>query len=77
MNSGLYRELVENFLLIEHDETNFELNDDFGYKIIKPNLINFISYPYEWCFSQLKNAALHTLNVQLKALDYENGFERL
>ena len=24
----------------------------FAYKVIKPELIEFISYPYEWCFSQ-------------------------
>ena len=70
MNSGLYKELTEQSLLIKHDEVNFELDNDPSYKIIKPQLIKFISYPYEWCFSQLKNAALHTLKVQLKALEF-------
>lgn len=28
----------------------------------------FISYPYEWCFSALKDAALLHLNIQLEAL---------
>ena len=31
--------------------------------------IEFISYPYEWCFSQLKDAALAHLDLQLSALD--------
>lgn len=31
--------------------------------------IDFISYPYEWCFSQLKDAALAHLDLQLAAFD--------
>lgn len=38
------------------------------YKIIQPEVIPFISYPYEWCFSQLKDAALATLRIQKQAL---------
>lgn len=37
--------------------------------MIRPRAIDFISYPYEWCFSQLKEAALLTLEVQSRALD--------
>jgi hypothetical protein len=33
-------------------------------------LVDFISYPYEWCFSQLKDAALTTLRVQKVAMNY-------
>lgn len=40
------------------------------YKTIKPELIPFISYPYEWCFSQLKDAALATLDIQSRSLDF-------
>ena len=40
------------------------------YKTIKPEKIPFISYPYEWCFSQLKHAALATIEIQKKALDF-------
>jgi len=40
------------------------------YKIIKPEPIGFISYPYEWCFSQLKQAALATLKIQEMALEH-------
>ena len=31
-------------------------------------MIPFISYPYEWSFSQLKAAALLTLDIQLRAI---------
>lgn len=37
--------------------------------VIRPDRIGFISYPYEWCFSQLKEAALLTLELQSRALD--------
>lgn len=40
------------------------------YKILLPEQIPFISYPYEWCFSQLKDAALLTLRLQKKALEF-------
>jgi ribosomal protein L11 methylase PrmA len=40
-----------------------------AYKVLKPERIPFISYPYEWSFSQLKHAALATLEVQKKSLD--------
>ena len=47
------------------------LPDDVdAYKILQPQRIPFISYPYEWSFSQLKDAALATLEIQLRALDH-------
>lgn len=36
-----------------------------GYELER---LPFISYPYEWCFSQLQEAALLTLDLQKKAL---------
>ena len=35
-----------------------------AWKVIKPERVGFISYPYEWSFSQLKDAALLTLSLQ-------------
>jgi ribosomal protein L11 methylase PrmA len=37
--------------------------------VIRPRLVEFVSYPYEWAFSQLKEAALLTLRLQERALD--------
>lgn len=37
--------------------------------VIRPRAIDFISHPYEWCFSQLRDAALLTLDLQSRALD--------
>ena len=71
MDSGLYKRLVDSKLLIPHTEADMiSPNKEKLYKIIKPEPIPFISYPYEWCFSQLKNAAITTLEIQKIALDY-------
>lgn len=65
MNSGLYEELVNNSLLIPHEEIE---NTDEKI-VIKPEIVE-ISYPYEWSFSMLKDAALCTLEVLRTALKY-------
>ncbi|MBU0686370.1 MAG: SAM-dependent methyltransferase [Candidatus Margulisbacteria bacterium] len=71
MSSGLYSALVKEGLLIPHEEIiPTEGMDDIAYKIIKPENISFISYPYEWSFSQLKDAALTTLKIQKKAIEF-------
>lgn len=71
MNSGLYKELVISEYLIAHEESTLQAGKSSNaYKIIRPKTIPFISYPYEWCFSQLKEAALLTLNIQKIALKY-------
>lgn len=70
ISSGLYRILTDENLLVRHDEVNNGLPRSSGvYKIIEPEAMGFISYPYEWCFSQLKDAALLTLKIQKKALE--------
>jgi hypothetical protein len=71
ISSGLFQALVDKQLLIAHEDMGDTLlQGDSGYKIIQPAQIDFISYPYEWCFSQLKAAALCTLSIQRTALDY-------
>jgi hypothetical protein len=75
-SSGLYDELTRDGLLIAHREVNnHEISEavlDFQtvYKIIQVEKIPFISYPYEWCFEQLKDAALATLDIQMRALKH-------
>ncbi len=72
INSGLYKTLVDSEQLIPHEEVNIKpFNPNTSYKIIKPEKIPFFSYPYEWCFSQLKNAALTTLDIQKTAMKYD------
>ena len=70
MESGLYKKLVEAQQIVLHREVDIEpVNPNLAYKIIQPVKIPFISYPYEWSFSMLKDAALTTLSIQLKALE--------
>jgi hypothetical protein len=71
MRSGLYARLVEQGALIPHEEVLIPLDDAEAYKVIKPLQVPFISYPYEWSFSQLKDAALLTLRIQQLALDHQ------
>jgi hypothetical protein len=70
IESGLCQALVDAELLVPHEEVPISgPQPDKAYKVIKPEQVPFISYPYEWCFSQLKDAALLTLEIQKKALD--------
>ena len=51
-SSGFYQSLVEANLLIPHTEVEIAPPDpQIAYKIIQPERLPFISYPYEWCFS--------------------------
>lgn len=69
MESGLYEALLQDGLLIPHEETHdFDPLPPGAFKILKPKRIPFISYPYEWTLSQLRDAALLTLDVQEHAL---------
>ena len=70
MQSGLYARLIELGALIPHEEVDTPGVGMGGYKVIKPALVPFISYPYEWSFSQLQDAALLTLRIQQVALEY-------
>jgi hypothetical protein len=69
MDSGLYAELTHCELLVEHEEVDAPpVEPSRAFKIIRPREIPFISYPYEWCFSQLQDAARLTLEIQDAAL---------
>ena len=67
--SGLYDALIRINAIIATEEVTLDIIDDPElYKIIRPEHIPFISYPYEWSFGQLKEAALLTLKIQKMAL---------
>ncbi len=69
--SGLYQSLVDSDLLIPHQEKDIAAaQPDIAYKIIEPEQVPFISYPYEWSFSELKDAGLVTLAIQKKSLEF-------
>lgn len=69
MDSGLYEKLVKAGLLIPHVESDqAPAESDSVFKVIQPERVPFISYPYEWSFSQLKDAALTTLAIHKRAI---------
>lgn len=73
MSSGLYQQLSSARALIPHEECPVDIapNPGTAYKVIKPAPIPFVSYPYEWCFDQLKDAAVLTLSIARRALQYD------
>lgn len=67
--SGLFTQLTRDHLLIAHEQVDeAPAETDIAHCVIQPAVVPFISYPYEWCFSQLKDAALLTLDIQSRAL---------
>lgn len=71
-NGGLYDDLRERRLLLAHSEVfDVPRQTSSAYKVIRPEQIPFISYPYEWSFSQLKDAALTTLKIQKRSLAFD------
>ena len=69
VRSGLYADLVATGDLVPHEDVDRALSPDGrACRVIRPEPVAFISYPYEWCFSQLKDAALLTLRLQKAAV---------
>lgn len=69
--SGLYKALVEHNYIVPFKEVTIKEDVAKGsWKILKPEQIPFISYPYEWGFSMMKDAALVTLRIQRIALKH-------
>jgi hypothetical protein len=71
MDSGLYKQLVSQRRLIAHEEVAENMtNTQDWYTTLRPEPVYTISYPYEWCFEQLQDAALLTLTVLKTALQH-------
>lgn len=70
--SGLYDKLIHANMLIGHEKIyNPEQTKAHSAELVlKHPLVPFISYPYEWCFEQLKAAALLQLDLYLKSLEF-------
>src|SRR5690606_6031204 len=69
MQSGLYGRLTAQGLMIGHEEAADVLVAPAPYKVLRPEQLDFWTYPYEWSFSQLKDAALLTLRLAATALE--------
>lgn len=76
LQSGLYETLTGSQLLIKHAEIDAAATDAESaahggpVKLLRPEQLQFISYPWEWSFSQLKDAALATLALQKTAISH-------
>jgi hypothetical protein len=71
IDSGLYAALVEGELLLPHEQAEVQpAAPEEAFVVLRPEPLAFVSYPYEWCFSQWKDAALTTLAVQKTALEH-------
>ena len=69
--SGLYDRLTSDGLLVRHEEADLDPPAAAGaFLFLKPHEVPFVSYCYEWCFGQLRDAALLTLRAQRIALDH-------
>ncbi len=72
IESGLLDALVADGLLIPHEDVTPEGGlPQPAYRLLKPQRVPFISYPYEWSFGQLRDAALATLAVQKTAIEHD------
>ncbi len=68
ISSGFYEKLVQQQILIPHTIINENLaGSNDWYATLKPERIEFISYPWEWSFDMLKDAALLTLRLAREA----------
>ncbi len=64
--SGLLTTLQRQGLLIDHTEIDVgaAAAPETAHAVIQPEPLAFVSYPYEWAFGMLKDAALTTLEAQ-------------
>ncbi len=67
---GLLDRLQAAGRLIPHEPVALELaaDADRAHAVIRPLEVEFVSYPYEWSFGMLRDAALLTLDIQAEAV---------
>jgi ribosomal protein L11 methylase PrmA len=68
--SGLLASLQAQGILVPHAVVSTEqaLEREHAHVVLEPEPIDFISYPYEWSFGELVDAALLTLEAQSQAM---------
>ncbi len=74
VNQILEKKKIYDFI-IETKEINIDqiikekFEDKYKFKYFEHKKLDFISYPYEWSFNRLKDAALHHLNLHINLLE--------
>ncbi|HEX4230347.1 MAG TPA: methyltransferase domain-containing protein [Bryobacteraceae bacterium] len=71
ISSGLHKQLVKAGLILNFEEEGTPRTEDTWARLLVPEQIDFISYPYEWVFDEFRDAALLTLEIQREALARE------
>ena len=66
LNESIKDQYLIKTSILDKNDINHKFKDKL---ILEHEKIPFISYPYEWSFSQLKSAALHHLNFHLYLLE--------
>ena len=71
-NTGLFAKLIEQQWLIPSKAVDPATLQDFPPSsiVVEHPRIPFVSYPYEWCFHALQDAAIRQLEICLTALEY-------
>ena len=70
---NIFSELINKGWLIPHEEVAVSPeHPDIADCVLRPTVVPVITYPYEWSFGQLKDAALLTLNIQ--SFVFKRGF---
>ncbi len=71
ISSGCYAKLVAEHLLVPHEMISENLTGSAEWHAtLKPATIPFITYPYEWSFDMLKDAALLTLRLLKESIGF-------
>lgn len=69
IRSGLYDRLFKEGKIISHQQINENLSGEKKwYTTLLPEQLEYVSYPYEWPFDMLKDAAICTLEITKEAI---------
>ena len=64
ISNNVFKEAIEKKLLLPFEEAEIESTENPNcYKILFPKQVSFLSYPWEWSYDQLRDAALVTLEL--------------
>ena len=67
-NKSIAEYLIETEEVSQEEVKLLQLETETNVKVFKHKKIDYISYPYEWSFHRLKDAALHHLKLHINLL---------
>lgn len=71
LQSGCYNSLVQKGWLLPFTVLPGNISHTHDcYLTLKPEQLQYISFPYEWCFDMLKDAALLSLSIQQECIQH-------